>query len=112
MATIRGVSWDRIDNTPSGIGFIVQSIQTHCKDSVYVTGNRELEDGSVVEGVLSPDTSGVAAALHQEAILQLMSIQRKALITLSDPSLSDEDKQSALKELAILIPDESEYADQ
>jgi len=112
MATIRGVSWDRIDNTPSGIGFIVQSIQTHCKDSVYVTGNRELEDGSVVEGVLSPDTSGVAAALHQEAILQLMSIQRKALLTLSDPSLSDEDKQSALKELAILIPDESEYADQ
>lgn len=112
MASIRGVSWDRIDNAPSGIGFIAQSVQTHFKESVYVTGNRQLEDGSVVEGVLSPDTSGVAAALHQEAILNLMTIQRKALLTLSDSSLSDEDRQSALTELANLIPDESEYAEQ
>ncbi|ELN9581137.1 tail fiber domain-containing protein, partial [Enterobacter roggenkampii] len=31
-----------------------------------------LDDGTVVEKVLSPDTYGVAAALHHEAILALM----------------------------------------
>ena len=35
-------------------------------------GDRTLDDGTVVKGVLSPDTYGVAAALHHEAILALM----------------------------------------
>lgn len=112
MPNIRGVTWDRLDGYSSGIGFIAQSVQKDFPSSVFESGDRTLIDGTLVEGVLSPDTSGVAAALHQEAILQLMSIQRKALLTLADSSLSEADKQSALKELATLIPDESEYAEQ
>jgi hypothetical protein len=34
-----------------------------------------LDDGTVVEKVLSPDTYGVAAALHHEAILALMEVE-------------------------------------
>jgi len=112
LISIRGVTWIRRDTNNPGIGFIAQDVQSVFPDAVFDGGSIKVDSGEVIEKVLSVDTSGVAAALHQEAILHLMSIQRKALLALSDPSLSDEDKQSALKELATLIPDESEYADQ
>jgi hypothetical protein len=41
-------------------------------DAVVRGQDVTLADGSVVEGVLSPDTYGVAAALHHEAILALI----------------------------------------
>jgi len=111
MSKFRGCTWTmRTYGGGAGIGFIAQSIQKYNPDLVTVAGNSYLEDGSVVDDTLSINAGQIAAGLHHEAILNLMSIQRKALLTLSDPSLSDEDKQSALKELATLIPDESEYA--
>jgi hypothetical protein len=35
-------------------------------------GDTTLKDGTVVEDTLAPDTTGVAAGLHHEAILALM----------------------------------------
>ncbi len=73
MQAIRGVSWKRLDGVSPGIGFIAQEVQSVFPDNVFVTGNRELDDGTVIKDVLSPDTAGVAAALHHEAILTLMA---------------------------------------
>ncbi|MEH4662963.1 tail fiber domain-containing protein [Phytobacter diazotrophicus] len=73
MQAIRGVSWKRLDGVAPGIGFIAQEVQSVFPDNVFVTGNRELDDGTVIKDVLSPDTAGVAAALHHEAILTLMA---------------------------------------
>ncbi|MBY6259146.1 tail fiber domain-containing protein [Phytobacter diazotrophicus] len=73
MKMIRGVSWKRLDGVSPGIGFIAQEVQSVFPDNVFVTGNRELDDGTVIKDVLSPDTAGVAAALHHEAILTLMA---------------------------------------
>ena len=73
MKMIRGVSWKRLDGVSPGIGFIAQEVQSVFPDNVFVTGNRELDDGTVIKDVLSPDTAGVAAALHHEAILALMA---------------------------------------
>lgn len=78
MKMIRGVSWKRLDGVSPGIGFIAQEVQSVFPDNVFVTGNRELDDGTVIKDVLSPDTAGVAAALHHEAILALM-VQIEAL---------------------------------
>lgn len=72
MRLIKGVTWERLDNAAPGIGFIAQDVQAVFPDSVFVSGDRTLKDGSVVKDILSPDTSGVAAALHHEAILALM----------------------------------------
>ncbi|TCB97386.1 tail fiber domain-containing protein [Kosakonia quasisacchari] len=71
MEKIRGVTWKRLDGIAPGIGFIAQEVQEVFPDHVFVTGDRTLQDGTLVENVLSPDTSGVAAALHHEAILAL-----------------------------------------
>ncbi|PTA87447.1 hypothetical protein CWM66_26320 [Kosakonia sp. H7A] len=73
MMRLRGVSWDRLDGYAGGLGFIAQDVQKVFPGSVYVGQDRTLTDGTVVEGVLGVDTSGVAAALHHEAILALMS---------------------------------------
>lgn len=73
MTQLRGVSWDRLDGYAGGLGFIAQDVQKVFPGSVYVGQDRTLTDGTVVKGVLGVDTSGVAAALHHEAILALMS---------------------------------------
>jgi len=73
MKMIRGVSWKRLDGVSPGIGFIAQEVKSVFPDNVFVTGDRELDDGTVIKNVLSPDTAGVAAALHHEAILALMA---------------------------------------
>lgn len=73
MRAIRGVSWKRLDGVSPGIGFIAQEVQAVFPDNVFITGNRKLDDGTVIKDVLSPDTAGVAAALHHEAILVLMA---------------------------------------
>lgn len=72
MKQLRGVSWDRLDGYAGGLGFIAQDVREVFPDSVYEGQDRKLLDGSVVKGVLGVDTSGVAAALHHEAILALM----------------------------------------
>ena len=73
MRKFNGCTWDRLDFEAKGIGFIAQDVQEVFPDSVY-TGYApiSLMDGAKVEEPLSLDTSGVAAALHHEAILALM----------------------------------------
>jgi len=111
ITKFRGCTWKmKTYGTGAGIGFIAQSIEKYNPDLVSISGDSYLDNGDVVKDTLSINAGQIAAGLHHEAILNLMSIQRKALLVLSDPSLSDADKQSALKELATLIPDESEYA--
>ncbi|EPF0313402.1 tail fiber domain-containing protein [Enterobacter chuandaensis] len=72
MVKLRGVTWQRLDGVAPGIGFIAQEVQDVFPEFVFEGSDRTLEDGTVVEKVLSPDTYGVAAALHHEAILALM----------------------------------------
>ncbi|EPF0315179.1 tail fiber domain-containing protein [Enterobacter chuandaensis] len=72
MVKLRGVTWKRLDDIAPGIGFVAQDVQEVFPEFVFEGGDRTLDDGTVVEKVLSPDTYGVAAALHHEAILALM----------------------------------------
>lgn len=72
MGRLRGCTWMRLDTGLPGIGFLAQEVADVFPDVVTRGQNVTLADGSVIEGVLSPDTYGVAAALHHEAILALM----------------------------------------
>lgn len=72
MRGMGGYTWTRLDTGLWGIGFIAQEVSSIFPDAVSVGGDRILQDGTTVAGVLSPDTYGVAAALHHEAILALM----------------------------------------
>ncbi|MFK3912451.1 tail fiber domain-containing protein [Enterobacter cancerogenus] len=72
MRELRGCTWTRKDGLGPGMGFIAQDVQAIFPGAVFESGSRELEDGSVVDNILSVDVSGVAAALHHEAILVLM----------------------------------------
>ena len=72
MKIIKGVTWDRLDGRSPGIGFIAQDVQAAFPSAVSIYGDMTMSDGTVVKDVLAPDTSGVAAALHHEAILALM----------------------------------------
>ncbi|WP_286185012.1 tail fiber domain-containing protein [Enterobacter sp. C2] len=74
MRAIKGCTWFRKDNDNFGIGFIAQDIQTVFPDAVTTNGSSlTMADGEVVKNVLFPDTMGVAAGLHHEAILALMA---------------------------------------
>ncbi|MFH5035247.1 tail fiber domain-containing protein [Citrobacter portucalensis] len=72
MRNIRGCTWIRKDTGKWGIGFIAQDVKKSFPEAVTEGGDKELPDGTVISGVLYPDTYGVAAALHHEAILTLM----------------------------------------
>lgn len=72
MRLIKGVTWDRLDRFAPGIGFIAQDVQAAFPSAVSVYGDMTMSDGTVVKDVLAPDTTGVAAALHHEAILALI----------------------------------------
>lgn len=74
MKSLRGCTWERKDGMGPGIGFIAQEVQSVFPFAVYESGDRKLKDGTNVENVLSVDVSGVAAALHHEAILALMAV--------------------------------------
>ncbi|WP_312120385.1 tail fiber domain-containing protein [Pantoea vagans] len=81
MKLIKGCTWTRVDIEGTGIGFIAQDVQKAFPDSVINLGNRQLPDGTTVKDLLAPDTTGVAAALHHEAILVLMEkIDKQDLI--------------------------------
>ena len=73
MALMRGQSWHWKTNGSYGIGLTAQDVQRAFPDAVVETHDVTLPDGNVVAGVLSPDSYGVAAALHHEAILALMA---------------------------------------
>ncbi|HBM7602602.1 TPA: tail fiber domain-containing protein [Enterobacter asburiae] len=72
MKLFRGVEWDRKDNNLHGYGFIAQEVKKVFPEAVKEYGETKLEDGEIVEKTLALDTSGVAAALHHEAILALI----------------------------------------
>lgn len=73
MKELGGYTWTRLDGGAWGIGFIAQEVAKVFPEAVVEAGDRTLDDGTVVKGVLSPDTYGVAAALHHEAILALLA---------------------------------------
>lgn len=104
MVKLKGVTWERLDNAAPGIGFIAQHVQEVFPDSVFTSGDRTLKDGTVVKDILSPDTSGVSAALHHEAILSLMGTVKMALSLISDGT-DDAEIKKALAGLADSIPD-------
>lgn len=73
MHAIKGVTWYRKDSGNFGIGFIAQDVQKVFPEAVTTNGfSLRMADGEEVERILFPDTAGVAAALHHEAILALM----------------------------------------
>lgn len=84
MRVIKGATWERLDGLPPGIGFIAQDVQKAFPEAVTVYGDKTLEDGTIIKDVLAPDTSGVAAALHHEAILALMDIIDKQNAVIAD----------------------------
>lgn len=92
MKMLKGVTWERVDGVAPGIGFIAQDVQSIFPNHVFNTGDRTLKDGTIVEGVLSPDTSGVAAALHHEALLVLMG-------RLEEMEKRDKEKDTVISEL-------------
>ncbi|EPE1366926.1 tail fiber domain-containing protein [Escherichia coli] len=72
MRKIQGVSWTLKTNGSTGHGFIAQEVEKIFPSAVVKSHDMELQDGTKVKDVKAVDTSGVAAALHHEAILALM----------------------------------------
>ncbi|WP_455865385.1 tail fiber domain-containing protein [Pantoea agglomerans] len=72
MRGMRGYTWTRLDTGAEGVGFLAQEVQSIFPDNVMNLGETTLKDGTVVKDTLAPDTLGVAAGLHHEAILALM----------------------------------------
>jgi len=73
MRALKGCTWVRKDSGNFGIGFIAQDVERVFPDAVTISGMPlVMADGSEVKDVRCPDTAGVAAALHHEAILALM----------------------------------------
>lgn len=72
MRNIKGVSWKLKNGGKVGFGFIAQDVEVDFPSAISVSGDMEMEDGSLVKDVKSVNTYGVAAALHHEAILELM----------------------------------------
>lgn len=72
MRNIKGVSWKFKNGGRAGFGFIAQDVEIDFPDAISISGDMEMEDGSLVKDVKSVNTYGVAAALHHEAILELM----------------------------------------
>lgn len=73
MRKLQGCTWTRIDTGRPGIGFLAQEVNAIFPDVVTKGQDVTLADGTVIKDVLSPDTYGVAAALHHESILALMN---------------------------------------
>lgn len=90
----RGATWnykpakdDDKDNKIFGIGLVAQDVYKTCPDAVSNLGKHSYADGTVVDDVMSLNTSGVAAAYHTEAIKELYAIiqdQAKQIKALSD----------------------------
>lgn len=72
MRKIKGVTFRYIDTDIFGIGFTAQDVEAAFPEAVSNGEDLTLKDGTKVLGVKRPDTYGVAAALHHEAILKLM----------------------------------------
>lgn len=72
MEKLRGRTWTLRTNGMRGYGFTADEMETAFPEAVTAGADITLPDGIVIEKLRSVDTSGVAAALHHEAILALM----------------------------------------
>lgn len=73
MKEMRGYKWEFDPYGTYGFGFIADEVEKHFPEAVSETDHDvTLSDGTVIDNVKSVDTYGVAAALHHEAILELM----------------------------------------
>lgn len=104
MKEVRGQTWKWKSNGAFGIGFTAQDVQKIFPEAVASGASIVLPDESKIDGVLSPDTYGVAAALHHESILSLMDILKSALEVIAD-STSDTETRQKLSSIASLIPE-------
>jgi len=73
MRQLRGREWDRTDTNQHGYGFVAQEVEKVFPAAVSTFGDVTLVNGEVVHDARNVDTWSVAAALHHEAILVLMT---------------------------------------
>ncbi len=99
MRQMFGYTWTRLDGGQWGIGFIAQEIQEIFPQAVHEGGSRVLDDGTVVKEILSPDTYGVAAALHHESILTLMDKIESQQTEIEELKSSMEELKKMVEEL-------------
>ncbi|MDM2738387.1 tail fiber domain-containing protein [Citrobacter sp. Ct235] len=75
MKAFDGVTWDYKVDGSKGYGFVAQDVQTIFPEAVSESNyNQDLPDGTTVENVLNVNTIGVSAALHHQAIKELMAV--------------------------------------
>ena len=109
MQAIKGCTWFRKDSGNFGIGFIAQDVQAVFPDAVTTNGmSLTMADGEIVKDALFPDTAGVAAALHHEAILTLMDKNNE----LTDEVTALKEDLAALKEQVNLLINQPANSDQ
>lgn len=74
MKSMRGYSWYYEPWGTQGFGFMADEAEKFFPGAVKETEGYDIElpDGSTVDSVKSVDTYGIAAALHHEAILELI----------------------------------------
>lgn len=100
MLALKGCTWVRKDTGSFGIGFIAQDVERIFPDAVTISGMPlTMADGSEIKDVRCPDTPGVAAALHHEAILALMDKNNE----LTDEVTALKEDLAALKEQVNLL---------
>jgi len=109
MLALKGCTWVRKDSGNFGIGFIAQDVERVFPDAVTISGMPlVMADGREVKDVRCPDTAGVAAALHHEAILALMDKNNE----LTDEVTALKEDLAALKEQVNLLISQPTTGDQ
>ncbi|MEE6890802.1 tail fiber domain-containing protein [Escherichia coli] len=99
MRKIQGVSWTLKTNGSTGHGFIAQEVEKVFPAAVVKSHDMELQDGTKVKDVKAVDTSGVAAALHHEAILALMDKADKQDVIINDQQLQIDELRAVVTQL-------------
>lgn len=99
MRKIQGVSWTLKTNGSTGHGFIAQEVEKIFPSAVVKSHDMELQDGTKVKDVKAVDTSGVAAALHHEAILALMDKVEDQDAIIKDQQLQIDELRAVVTQL-------------
>lgn len=97
MKSIRGYSWYYEPYGTQGFGFMADEVEKYFPGAVNESEgfNVDMPDGSTVEKVKSVDTYGIAAALHHEAILELMKQVEELKKEIAELKSRLNDKESA-----------------
>lgn len=99
MRKIQGVSWTLKTNGSTGHGFIAQEVEKIFPSAVVKSHDMELQDGTKIKDVKAVDTSGVAAALHHEAILALMDKVEDQDAIIKDQQLQIDELRAVVTQL-------------